>query len=288
MVLQLASSLRAVINSENLTLTRVWRITRSDGTILRFTSFDQNLVIDGVYLAGTGFTPSATENFSSLNSSNQTLGGILDSSAITEADLDAGLYDNAKVECMIVNYLDLPSTFNESPPKHILVFKGLIGKITKTDINYSIEVRGTEDLLNSQIGHITSKTCRYRFGDGDCGVNLTSYTHSGSVTAVSNDRRIFTVSIIQNSGFFDYGTCEFTSGNNNGVILDIAFYTASRQIHLFETTPRSISVGNNVTLVAGCTKTLLSCMRYNNVIRFGGEPHIPTADKFLATDTVEG
>ena len=283
MAITLDSSLQSAIASETQSLTWCWRLTRTDGQILRFTAFDQDLQIDGTYLAATGFTPSAVDSEKNFSSRNQTLGGILDSTAITETDLDAGLYDYALIEAFIVNYLNLPSTLTENPPKHLLLFKGLIGKITKSDLDYSVEVRGIEDLLNSSIGILTTKTCRYRFGDSHCTVDLTPYTHLGSVTAVSNNRRIFTVNVSQESGYFDYGTCHFSSGNNINVTQDIAFYTNIAQIHLFEPTPKAIQVGDNVTLIAGCSKTLLNCMRYNNVINFGGEPHVPTADKFLNT-----
>jgi len=152
--------------------------------------------MDGTYLALAGYVPSAVDTELGWNSQNQNLQAILDTPAITETDLDRGLYDYARIECFLVNYLDLPSTLTENPAKRVIVYRAILGKLTRTNIRYSFEARGFEDLLNSKIGSVTSKLCRARFGDSSCGVNVANYTYSLSVASVTSDRRGFTLSPI--------------------------------------------------------------------------------------------
>ena len=95
-----------------------------------------------------------------------------------------------------MNYLDLPVTLTENPAKRVVVYKGILGKLTRSNIRYSFEARGFEYLLNNKIGAVTSKLCRSRFGDSDCKVNTSGYTYNLSVASVTSDRRGFTLSPI--------------------------------------------------------------------------------------------
>lgn len=150
--------------------------------------------MDGVYQALGGYTPSAVDTALGWDSQNQNLQAILDTPAITESDLDKGLYDFARLECFIVDYTDLPTTLTENPAKHILLYRAILGKVTRTNNRYTFEARGFEYLLNNKIGAVTSKFCRAKFGDNFCKVNSANYTYNLSVATVLNDRRTFTLS----------------------------------------------------------------------------------------------
>jgi len=195
-MLNLSTALQTQIANPTQTLAWCWRITREDGFVVRLTSHDRDLVMDGTYLSLAGYVPSAVDTELGWNSQNQNLQAILDTPAITEEDLDRGLYDFARIECFLVNYLDLPVTLTENPAKRVVVYKGILGKLTRSNIRYSFEARGFEYLLNNKIGAVTSKLCRARFGDSDCKVNASSYTYNLSVASVTSDRRGFTLSPI--------------------------------------------------------------------------------------------
>ena len=282
-MLNLSAGLLSQIASTTQTLAWCWKITRKDNVVLRVTSHDRDLVMDGTYLALAGYVPSAVDTELGWNSQNQNLQAILDTPAITETDLDRGLYDYARIECFLVNYLDLPSTLTENPANRVIVYRAILGKLTRTNIRYSFEARGFESLLNNKIGSVTSKLCRARFGDSRCGVNMASYTYNSSVASVTSDRRSFTLSgASYANGWFNYGLVTFTSGPNAGAEREIASYTGNT-VTLFEKAPFTVSPGNTLTIATGCDKTLKNCFRYNNVINFQGEPYIPTPDKFAST-----
>src|SRR5713101_6175882 len=90
------------------TLAVLWKLTRVDGTIMGFTTHDQNIVYAGVtYVADTGMTNTATASKSDMSVDNLEVTAFLDSDSIQEADIRAGLYDYATIEIRIVNWADL-------------------------------------------------------------------------------------------------------------------------------------------------------------------------------------
>lgn len=286
MALNIDEDFRLQLERPYKTLAWCWKITRSDSTVLRFTSYDRPLTIDGVYEPGTGFEPSAAKFSQELSTGTQGLTGLIDSSSITVEDIEKGFYKGARVELFIVNPLNLPVTLLEDPAKHIPIFKGIIGNMRLSDSVYNFEVRGIEDLLNNVIGDNTSKTCRVEnFGDDFCKVNKSLYTFTGQVTGVdtTQTKRLFNVDISQEPAFFDYGTAEFTSGSNTGKTYQIAEYlnSGTPSVRLYSRTYSSISVGDNVTLITGCSRTKFNCIRYNNVHNFRGEPDVPTIDNIF-------
>ena len=85
-----------------------WKVTRIDAQVFGFTSIDVDLLVSGVtYKAATGITPAAIDGRADLSVANLDVTGMLDSAAITEADLLAGLWDGAAVDVFEVNYTDL-------------------------------------------------------------------------------------------------------------------------------------------------------------------------------------
>ena len=277
----LDSTFQNALTNKTTTLAWCWLIQRQDGVNLGFTSFDLPLFIDGViYSAATGFNPSAISTTEGLErNDNQNLQSILSSNSITETDLLGGKYNYAKITCFLVDVTNLPTSLTESPPKFLHLYEGILGKIKKSDRTFEIEVRGLDHKLENKLGELTSKFCRYQFGGFGCGVDLSSYTFSQAITAVSN-QYTFTIDGSIPNGSLDRGKLTFASGANNTLEADIAYYSAN-QIVLFQPLPYPIEVGDTVTVIQGCAKTLFACAKYNNVINFGGEPHIPLTDKAL-------
>ena len=278
---QLNSEFQTALTSETTTLAWCWLIQRQDNTSLGFTSFDLPIVIDSIsYSPVIGFTPSAVSTSEGLESNdNQNLKSVFSSDSISEDDLIQGAYDYAEIICFIVNVTNLPTSLNETLPKYLHLYTGILGKIKKSDRNFEIEVRGLDHKLENKIGELTSKFCRYQFGGFGCGVDLALYTYTQTITAVTN-RYNFTIDGTIADGLLDRGKLTFISGNNNSFSADIATYTGN-QITLFQPMPFPIEIGTTVTVIQGCSKTLLACAIYDNIINFGGEPHIPLTDKAL-------
>ena len=272
-------ALKEALTATTTTLCWCWLITRVDGQQLGFTNLDIPFVIDGVtYLGITGFDPTAAQQSQGLDQlDSQNLKGILDASGISEAELKTGIFDNAEVRRFLINYLDIPSSLSLEPPKHLELPRGFFASIKQNSLGYEIQTKDNLSKLDNQIGTTTSKTCRANLGDKICQKDLTNFTHNLTVTAVES-KRIFSVDGSHPNTYFDRGRLRFTSGANNLLHLDIAYY-ANNRILMFQPAPFEISVGDTLTAVAGCRKTKLDCItKFENYAFFFGEPDIPTTD----------
>jgi uncharacterized phage protein (TIGR02218 family) len=90
--------LAARIESGAATLCHAWVVTRADGGRLGFTDHDRDLVVDGVVCrAASGWTKGAAEVATGLAAGSLAIGGVLDGEAVKEAEVAAGLWDQARV-----------------------------------------------------------------------------------------------------------------------------------------------------------------------------------------------
>jgi uncharacterized phage protein (TIGR02218 family) len=286
---QFAASFFAATQQEVTTLCYLWRIIRQDGMILGFTNFDQNLTIDGLtFEAAVGFNPSQIATDSSSSANNVELTSFFDSSAIAEADLVAGKYDFAEVQVYIVNYLDLPASLTESPPKFCYLLRGRLGEITNNGRGFTAECRAWSDQLNQEIGSLVSKTCRYDLGDSRCTVNLAAFSHDCTVVGVVDLQQLYlSTNAPTTDGYFNDGYLIFTSGDLTDVRRQIMYSNPTRLLFLWEPLPQSPEIGDQLTVVAGCDKTVDACEdKFNNLINFGGEHgggnYMPGADEIIS------
>jgi uncharacterized phage protein (TIGR02218 family) len=277
----LATSLANHLLRENTSLATFWKITRQDNLVQGFTNYDQNLTIDGVvYKAATGFNATAFSQDNTLAVRNLDVESVLSSDGITEADLAGGKYDYARVDVFLCRWDIPPTSLSLNPPEHILMVRGIIGEVSMSNRRYKAEVRSFAQLLQQKLSTVTTKECRAVFGDSKCTKDLSGLTDNLTITAVT-DKRQFTISSGRANGFYSLGQITFTSGNNNGIKAMVLSHS-SGVIQLFESLPYSLAIGNTLTAVAGCSKTIDACKSFSNILNYQGEPHIPGEDKFLS------
>lgn len=274
---QVSTALATHLHAEVTTLAHCWKLTRRDGVVMGFTDHDSDIVFTGVnYSAQTGFTPTAIDTSSSLAVDNLDIDGMLDSAAIAEADVLAGLYDFAEIELFLANYADLSQG-------RLLLRTGWLGQVTLKQGQFVAEVRGLTQRLSQNVGELYSPTCRATLGDSKCGINLTGYTVTSTVSAVDGRSRFIDTARTQDSGYFANGTVQFTSGANQGLKMEVKQF-AGGVFTLSLPMPYAIVAGDHYTAVAGCDKRFNSCIaRFNNAVNFRGEPHVPGLDAILET-----
>ncbi|MCA3255193.1 MAG: DUF2163 domain-containing protein, partial [Alphaproteobacteria bacterium] len=97
----LATSLAA----ETTSLALVWRVVRSDGVALGFTTHDRAITLDGLeHRPAPGMAPSAVTASDGFEADAMEVAGALAADAISAADLEAGRYDGARVTLAIVDW----------------------------------------------------------------------------------------------------------------------------------------------------------------------------------------
>jgi len=276
----LSSDLAAHLASGATTLCWCWRVARRDGVVMGFTDHDKALTFGGTtYEAASGFTASDIKDGLGLAVDNLEVSGALSSATLTDDDLSAGRYDDARVEIHRVNWSD--------PSQRVLMRSGSIGEVRRSGTSFAAELRGLAHYLQQQKGRLLQLTCDADFGDARCKVDLSSpaYRGSGSIIAAASARR-FTVSGLESftSGFFSRGLFTFASGVSEGLKIEIkshAKLTGSDAIELWTDAEDTPTAGDLFVVTAGCDKRVETCKaRFQNVSNFRGFPSMP-GNKFL-------
>ena len=253
------------------------KITRKDGVVFGYTDHDMPLTVDGqTYLPAPGIKRTTLTATSDDRVSNQEFASAWVDAP--EADLLAGLFDNAEVETMHCSWRT-PSfgTFT--------VDKGNLGVIQWTADGFRGDVQSHMRQLTRNIAFTYTASCRHQlfsqfqpFKIGACTLNKASFTFPAAVASVVTDKLIFTVTgLAQADGFCSAGTLTWTTGANAGTTSPVKKHTVGGnvQIELFLPTPHAIVAGDNFDITAGCDKTFGTCKnKFNNVVNFGGFPHI--------------
>lgn len=281
----LSPALQSHLSSGTTTLCWCWKITRGDGLTQGFTDHDLPLAFDGVtYDAVTGFTASEVQSQLGLAVGNLTVAGALSSATLNEADLAAGLYDDAAIEIWRVNWADAS--------QRVLMRKGNLGQVTRGKAAFQAEMRGLAHILNQPVGRAYSYGCDADLGDARCTVNLAApaFAASGAVLAALDARR-FTASGL--SAFADQwfagGKLIWASGANAGRAMEIKRHGVSGStvsLELWLAMSEAIAAGDAFTLSAGCDKQFATCKaKFANAANFRGFPYMPGNDAVTSYPT---
>lgn len=261
------------LDSEGTTLARLWRVTRADGTVLRFTDNDRPIVFDGdTYRSDVSFTSSAVFMSSKLASAQSvSITVAMADDAINEADLRAGKYLKALSELMIVNY--------QSPADGVIkLFSGRFGAI-----EYSDKLRATIEVLprsaaEAGIGsEVYSPTCRASLGDARCTIDLDSLKVAFTVDAVDPDGLTIdaTEFVSIDDDRFALGFVKWLTGDNTGITSAVVRSSSTGNLTV-ASVPNTIQVGDTGEAFPGCDKLIKTCRdEFDNVVNFRGEPHVP-------------
>jgi hypothetical protein len=177
------SGLLAHYQNDTTSIATCWKVTLqgSPAQVLGFTDHDENIIFDGVtYIARTGFMPTAYETQTKMAVDNLQAQGFIDSELITEQDLLNGVWDYAEIEIFQVNWKDLDDG------REILI-RGNLGSISLERNRFEAELRGLANAFTQTRNKMYQPLCRVQFGSTECGVDLSYYTETGSVTGVSAD-----------------------------------------------------------------------------------------------------
>lgn len=163
----ITGALAAHLGLQGTTLTTLWVMTRVDGVSLYFTELDIDVPFEGnTYEAAVGYNRTAVANQVGLSVDNLDVQGFLDSSAITDIELRAGLYDFAEVRISIVNYEDLSQGA-------LRMRRGKMGEVTYSDSGFfEAELRGLAQAYSQRIVELYEPECRANLGDFRCKINL--------------------------------------------------------------------------------------------------------------------
>jgi uncharacterized phage protein (TIGR02218 family) len=276
----LSPEFQSHLASGTTTLCWCWRIARRDGVVLGFTDHDKVLTFDGTtYEAASGFTASDIKDGLGLSVDNLEVTGALSSATLTDDDLAAGRYDDARIEIYRVNWADTS--------QRALMRSGSIGEVRRTGTGFTAELRGLAHYLQQPKGRLLQLTCDADLGDARCTVDLSSpaFRGEGAILEAHSARR-FTVSGLDtfDTGFFSRGLFSFTSGASSGLKVEVKSHVKLATaviIELWAEAEGPPAAGDMFVVTAGCDKRFETCKaRFANTINFRGFPAMP-GNQFL-------
>jgi uncharacterized phage protein (TIGR02218 family) len=281
----LPTGMQAHLDSGATTLCWCWKIARNDGATQGFTDDDVDVAFGGVtYEAASGFTATEVQSLLDLAIDNLSVSGALSSATLNEADLAAGLYDNASIEIWRVNWADTS--------QRVLMRKGNLGEVKRGKAAFTAEVRGLAHLLNQPVGRCFGYGCDADLGDARCTIDITRATFQAEGAVVSaTDARRFTVSGLDSfaDGWFANGKLTWTSGANNGRAMEVKRHAVTAtgvSIELWQSMSEAVAAGDSFVITAGCDKQFATCKaKFDNAINFRGFPTMPGNDAVLSYPT---
>ncbi len=281
-------ALHAHLKTGVTTVARAWVIERKDGTVLGFTDHDMDLVVDGYdCTAQTGMTAKALIQTTGLAVDNTEAQGALSDARITEADINAGLYDHAAVKTWLVNWRNVADAK--------LTFQGTLGEIRRNGGAFEVELRGLTEDLNTQQGRVYQKTCPHVMGDAGCRVDMTDPAHHlrAALLGIEDRKRLrLAHDGTFPEGWFLRGKLVVESGAGQHYVSWIASDTVEDGVRVLETWEpirADLQAGDVVLVWAGCDGRLSTCRdRFHNVVNFGGFPHIPGEDWMMSVPVRSG
>lgn len=275
---QLPSALAAHLATGATTLCWCWRLTRRDGTRQGFTDHDRDIAFDGtLFEAAAGMTASEMRETVGLAVDNLEVTSAVTSERLAEADLAAGLYDDAAVEIFRVNWTD--------PAQRVLMRSGNLGEVKRAGSAFAAEIRGLAQRLHEPRGRLFQYACDADLGDARCTVDLDdpAFRGAGAVASVESPRRFAASGLgAFANGWFTHGLLTFTSGAADGQAIEVKQHSrigAAVTVELWSRARLPLVPGQTFTITAGCDKRIATCRaKFANVVNFRGFPHMPGND----------
>lgn len=167
-----------------------WRIERADGFVLCVTEHDGALEIAGeMYLPGVGIGGAEFIQGAGLAPGRALAGGALSHDAITEEDLDAGLWDGAFVDVWRADWAHGGAA--------VPVWSGQLSEIRRGRLGYEAELVSRKADLERPVGRVYARRCDAVLGDARCGVDV------GEFPGIACDHRFETCrGVFENSANF--------------------------------------------------------------------------------------
>ncbi|QDU67718.1 hypothetical protein Pla86_28050 [Planctomycetes bacterium Pla86] len=265
-------------------------VARRDGQTLAITNASKVIPWSGWrFIPTASAQDSAVEQETGMAPGTLDLGGVISSDLITDDDLDAGRYNDARITRYLFDFEHVwlgPLTTD--------VFH--VATVERTGSYWTAQTTSLAGKLDRKVGGRYQRTCDHpELGDPvKCRADIAPLSlYARAITAVdaSAARRVCTVDTALGSGFatdrFTFGKLIVRRGNNHGISRKIAAWSDSTKVvQLASLMPLPLEVGDVVDLIVGCARDFITCRDdFGNAINFGGNDRMPGPDEILKPAT---
>ncbi len=275
---QINETFAARLAADTTSLCVCWRFMRADGAVFGATDHDAPIVLGGVTFEPVNGLRGATfESSSGLAPGRAAADGAISADFITDADLEAGLWDAAAVDVWRVDWA--------APEHRVRIWSGRLSEVARRGATFAAELVSLKAGLERPVGRVYARACDADVGDARCGVDLDdpAFRGEGAVTALLGPKRFQPSGLgAFEAGWFAGGVLHWTGGANAGVTARVVRHL-SDELELAATPRFAIAPGDAFTVTAGCDKSFATCgATFANHDNFRGFPHHPGADAVLA------
>ena len=282
----------ALLDQQTIRRAYLWKLTRRDGVVKRFTDHMAALVYESETYTSGGFDVSAHRAEGGLSSHNVALDGMVKAGEIVVADLLSGRYDEAQLDEYVVDW-----KYPSSGPFRSRRY--LIDAVSFDGQRWTGDVSGLGRFLQQPQGRHLADTCWWQLfeafgvaGTPGCKKDPATYTFTPiAVSIVTDARRKFTcgagVTGALGANYFGEGKVTWLTGANTGLTSQVSTHvdhaTGAYPLELYLETEFNIVVGDTFTLVAGCDRKFATCksVKFANAVNFGGAEKKPHAGDLL-------
>jgi uncharacterized phage protein (TIGR02218 family) len=262
----------------------LYTITLKNGTALRYTTWDTNLVVLGnTFLTGPpNIARSAIEEKLGMDVATlevtieASLTDLINGVPILQA-IGQGLFDGAAFR---IDRLFMDSASNQIGT--VVRFSGFIGaldELTRSSAKLSVNA-GTAYLSMQLPAIILQPGCTNTLFDARCGLLKASFAEGDVVQAGSTVNKVLSLSV-KGDGYYDNGQIAFTSGANAGLVKAVKTYSSTGGPFFTFNSPLPFvpNAGDAFTAYPGCDKTQLTCTnKFSNLANFEGFPYVPAPE----------
>lgn len=275
---QVSDTLAARLAASDTTLCNCWRFTRQDGQVFGATDHDARLVFDGVtFEPVAGLELVSFESNGGLAPGRATADGALSFDFLNAADLDAGIWDGARVDVWRVDW--------RAVEHRLMIWSGFLSELSRAGAGFTAELVSLKAGLERTIGRVYSRRCDADVGDARCGVDLAvaEYRADGVISHVSGERTVRSEALNDfQAGWFTGGRLQWTSGGNAGLAVRIVRHAGDELVVIGVMRVVALA-GDGFVATAGCNKAFGTCReKFSNAARFRGFPHMPGPEAVLA------
>lgn len=269
--------LAAAYDAGVTTMCWCWVAARADGQRFGFTDHDRDLSVDGVVCrAGAGLTAGALDRTVDLAADQSSVIGALSDDALSQADLQAGRWDAARVDLWRVDWT--------APARRIRWWTGRIGAVRWTGARFEAELIGLEAALDVEFTRVFARRCDAELGDARCGASLAVAGRSayGAVLATGEGWLLASGLGALAPAHLAGGLVRLETGAGAGLtrrILSANPDGSGVRLLLADRFAAAPAPGDDLRVTVGCDKSWETCAaRFSNGARFRGFPHMPGND----------
>ncbi len=296
-----SAALKALLATRSFAVGDLYTFTLVGGGVLRYTSYDTDIVYNGNTYASGGLGGPFFDRSDNKAKCHWKIGVEVDTLTFDVVPGNAtvngqpflsalrqGAFDGAELE--LDRAFFAPPGQGSYPPVAVQAATGIVvlfvGRVAEVDAGRSLatfNINSHLELLNQSLPrNLYQPGCINTLGDASCGVALATFATAATAAAGSTASVINATVSNALAGYFDQGKVTFTGGANAGLSRSVkqCVFGAPGTIALLAPFPNAPAPGDAFTLFPGCDKSLGAngCPKFNNVPNFRGFPFVPVPE----------